>query len=178
MDAARRWPPRSGRRRAPGRAAACTRRERGRDPGDSPTAFYDELGAVDVLVNNEGSRRSTTTFATIARRVRQVLAVNPEGPVPADALIGSRMVKAGRGSIIMVTDGGAIRPNATDGHLRASKPAMNARTVAYSKGVRSRRRVNGSCGPVLTGVDRCGTKRVPRREDRGDSPNARGSVGT
>jgi NAD(P)-dependent dehydrogenase (short-subunit alcohol dehydrogenase family) len=123
---------------------------------DFADGVYDELGRVDVLVNNAGMSPLYDDVATVSEALYdKVLDVNLKGPFRLTALIGSRMVTAGRGSIIMVSSGGAIRPHARIAPYAAAKAGLNALTVAYSKAFAPDVRVNCIMpGPFLTGVDR------------------------
>jgi NAD(P)-dependent dehydrogenase (short-subunit alcohol dehydrogenase family) len=117
---------------------------------------YDELGRVDVLVNNAGMSPLYDDVAGISEALYdKVLDVNLKGPFRLTALVGSRMVEAGRGSIIMVSSGGAIRPHPRIVPYAAAKAGLNALTIGYSKAFAPHVRVNCIMpGPFQTGVDR------------------------
>jgi NAD(P)-dependent dehydrogenase (short-subunit alcohol dehydrogenase family) len=116
---------------------------------------YDTFGRVDVLVNNAGMAPLYPDVASISEELYdKVLDVNLKGPFRLSALVGTRMVEAGRGSIVMVSSGGAIRPHAQIVPYSAAKAGLNALTVAYSKAFAPKVRVNCIMpGPFLTGVD-------------------------
>jgi NAD(P)-dependent dehydrogenase (short-subunit alcohol dehydrogenase family) len=123
---------------------------------DFVDGVYDELGQVDVLVNNAGMSPLYDHVANISEALYdKVLDVNLKGPFRLTALVGSRMADAGRGSIIMVSSGGAIRPHAQIVPYAAAKAGLNALTIGYSKAFAPDVRVNCIMpGPFRTGVDR------------------------
>jgi NAD(P)-dependent dehydrogenase (short-subunit alcohol dehydrogenase family) len=116
---------------------------------------YERFGRVDVLVNNAGMSPLYGEVADIGEDLYdKVLAVNLKGPFRLTAVVGTRMVAAGRGSIIMISSGGAIRPHPAIVPYSAAKAGLNALTVAYSKTFAPSVRVNCIMpGPFLTGVD-------------------------
>jgi NAD(P)-dependent dehydrogenase (short-subunit alcohol dehydrogenase family) len=117
---------------------------------------YETLGRVDVLVNNAGMSPLYDSVADVSEALYdKILDVNLKGPFRLTALVGSRMVQSGRGSIIMVSSGGAIRPHAQIVPYAAAKAGMNALTVGFSKAFAPTVRVNCIMpGPFLTGVDK------------------------
>jgi NAD(P)-dependent dehydrogenase (short-subunit alcohol dehydrogenase family) len=119
-------------------------------------SVYERFGRVDVLVNNAGMSPLYDEVTGISEALYdKVLDVNLKGPFRLTALIGTRMVAAGSGSIIMVSSGGAIRPHAGIIPYAAAKAGLNALTVGYSKAFAPSVRVNCIMpGPFLTGVDR------------------------
>jgi NAD(P)-dependent dehydrogenase (short-subunit alcohol dehydrogenase family) len=119
-------------------------------------AVYDKLGRVDVLVNNAGMSPLYDDVAGISEALYdKVLDVNLKGPFRLTALVGTRMVAAGSGSIIMISSGGAVRPHPRIIPYAAAKAGLNALTVGYSKAFAPSVRVNCIMpGPFLTGVDR------------------------
>jgi NAD(P)-dependent dehydrogenase (short-subunit alcohol dehydrogenase family) len=117
---------------------------------------YERFGRVDVLVNNAGMSPLYDDVASISEELYdKVLAVNLKGPFRLTALVGTRMMDAGRGSIVMVSSGGAIRPHAQIVPYAAAKAGLNALTIGYSKAFAPHVRVNCIMpGPFRTGVDR------------------------
>src|SRR4029453_809022 len=73
--------------------------------------IYDQWGRIDVMVNNAGlSPLSPSSLETSQALVDKVLDINFKGPFRLTALVGSRMAKAGSGSIINVSSVGALNP--------------------------------------------------------------------
>src|SRR5579864_9321143 len=67
-------------------------------------AAYGEFGKVDVLINNAGmSPVADSSLNTSEELIDKVLGVNFKGPFRLTALVGDRMKRAGKGSIINIT---------------------------------------------------------------------------
>jgi NAD(P)-dependent dehydrogenase (short-subunit alcohol dehydrogenase family) len=124
--------------------------------GDLVGAAYEEFGRVDVLVNNAGMSPLYDQPADITEALYdKVLDVNLKGPFRLSALVGTRMVAAGSGSIINVSSGGAIRPRPDILPYAAAKAALNATTVGLAHAFGPQVRVNCIMpGPFLTDVSR------------------------
>src|ERR1700744_5919491 len=75
-------------------------------------ATYDRFGKVDTLINNAGMSPLYDKLTNVTEQLFDaVVNLNLEGPVGLSALVGERMVAAGRGSIINVSSTGSLRPN-------------------------------------------------------------------
>jgi NAD(P)-dependent dehydrogenase (short-subunit alcohol dehydrogenase family) len=115
---------------------------------------YDELGRVDVLVNNAGmSPLAPSSVETSAELIDKVMDVNFKGPFRLSALIGARMAAGEGGSIINVSSFAGIRPKPEFGPYAAAKAALNASTHVFAREYGPNVRVNTlSAGPFLTDV--------------------------
>jgi NAD(P)-dependent dehydrogenase (short-subunit alcohol dehydrogenase family) len=84
---------------------------------------------------------------------RKVLDVNLTGPFRLTALIGSRMVASGGGSIINVSSVAALHPSATEVPHAAAKAGLNAITIGFARALGPTVRVNCIvAGTFLTDV--------------------------
>ena len=130
-------------------------------------AVYGEFGHVDVLVNNAGmSPVASSSLETTEDLLDKVLAVNFKGPFRLSALVGARMVAAGRGCIINVTSTGAIRPLPNIGPYAGAKAALNALTKAHALEYGPAVRVNAiMAGPFWTDVSKAWREEVDRTID-------------
>ena len=85
----------------------------------------------------------------------KVIGVNLKGPFRLAALVGERMVAAGRGSIINVSSTGAVRPTSDIVPYAAAKAGVNAMTVGLAHAFGPNVRVNAIMpGPFLTTISR------------------------
>jgi len=84
-------------------------------------------------VPNEFDKKLSPPTAQFAIRQAKVLAVNLVGPFRLTALMGTRMVEGGGGSIINVSSIGAIRPYGGIVPYAAAKAGVNAMTVAFAQ---------------------------------------------
>jgi NAD(P)-dependent dehydrogenase (short-subunit alcohol dehydrogenase family) len=115
---------------------------------------YDTFGTVDVLVNNAGSSPLYPSLAEVGEDLfDKVVALNLKGPFRLAALIGTRMVAGGGGSIINVSSVGAIRPDPDALPYSAAKAGLNAMTVGMAEAFAPSVRVNGIMpGMFLTDI--------------------------
>jgi NAD(P)-dependent dehydrogenase (short-subunit alcohol dehydrogenase family) len=117
---------------------------------------YDEHGRIDVLVNNAGISPVYGKLADVTEELfDKVIGVNLKGPFRLAALVGERMVAAGRGSIINISSTGAIRPTSDIVPYAAAKAGVNAMTVGLAHAFGPTVRVNAVMpGPFLTTIAR------------------------
>jgi NAD(P)-dependent dehydrogenase (short-subunit alcohol dehydrogenase family) len=119
-------------------------------------AAYKRFGQVDVLVNNAGMSPLYDSLDQVSEELmNKVLAVNFTGPFRLSALIGPRMVAAGRGSIINISSAAAVRPRPHVLPYAAAKAALNAMTVALAHAFGPAVRCNAiMAGTFLTDVSK------------------------
>ena len=117
---------------------------------------YEHFGRVDVLVNNAGmSPLAPSSLETAEELYDKVFAVNLKGPFRLTALVGTRMVAAGGGSIINVSSTGSIRPAPHIAPYAAAKAGLNAITVAHAHEFGPTVRVNCiMAGPFHTDISK------------------------
>ncbi len=115
---------------------------------------YDELGRIDVLVNNAGISPLYDRPADVSEELfDKVIAVNLKGPFRLAALVGQRMMDGNGGSIINVSSTGAVRPTSDIIPYAAAKAGVNAITVGLADAFGPRVRVNALMpGPFLTSI--------------------------
>jgi NAD(P)-dependent dehydrogenase (short-subunit alcohol dehydrogenase family) len=116
--------------------------------------IYDELGRIDVLVNNAGSSPLYGRLSDVSEELwDKTLALNLKGPFRLSALVGERMVAGDGGSIINVSSVGSIRPTRDIVPYAAAKAGLNAVTVALADALGPKVRVNAILpGPFLTRI--------------------------
>src|SRR3954447_21983476 len=96
-------------------------------------AAYAEFGQVDILVNNAGMSPVYNHVVDVTERLWDAtVGVNMKGPFRLTSLVGTRMVEAGRGSIINISTIGAIHPASDIVPYSASKAGLNAMTIAFA----------------------------------------------
>lgn len=119
-------------------------------------AVCERFGRIDVLVNNAGmSPVAPSSLETSEALYDKVLAVNLKGPFRLTALVGSRMVAQGGGSIINVSSTASIRPTPSTAPYAAAKAGLNAITIAYAHEFGPTVRVNCiMAGPFHTDVSK------------------------
>ena len=107
-----------------------------------------------MLVNNAGVSPVYDRLTDVTEELfDKVVAVNLKGPFRLAALIGERMVEAGRGSIINVSSTGAVRPTRDIVPYAAAKAGVNAMTVGLAHAFGPSVRVNAIMpGPFLTTI--------------------------
>jgi len=119
-------------------------------------AVYGRFGRVDVLVNNAGMSPAYNKQTDVTEKMFDaVVNLNLKGPFRLSALIGERMVAAGRGSIINVSTHGSLRPHPSFIPYAASKAGLNVMTEALSQAFGPTVRVNTLMpGPFLTDISK------------------------
>jgi NAD(P)-dependent dehydrogenase (short-subunit alcohol dehydrogenase family) len=115
---------------------------------------YRDFGRIDVLVNNAGVSPMYEKLSDVSEELfDKVIGVNLKGPFRLAALVGERMVQAGRGSIINVSSTGAVRPTSDIVPYAAAKAGVNAMTVGLAHAFGPQVRVNAIMpGPFLTTI--------------------------
>jgi NAD(P)-dependent dehydrogenase (short-subunit alcohol dehydrogenase family) len=115
---------------------------------------YEELGRVDVLVNNAGMSPLYEDLGSVSEELwRKVLDVNLTGPFRLSALIGPRMAADGGGSIINVSSVAAEYPQASSVPYAAAKAGLNAITLGCARAFGPSVRVNAVLpGTFLTDI--------------------------
>lgn len=119
-------------------------------------ATYQHFGKLDVLVNNAGMSPLYDRLANVTEELwDKVIGVNLKGPFRLTALAGERMQADGRGSVIMVSSTGSIRPNGTILPYAAAKAGLNALTEGFAQALGPSVRVNTiMAGPFYTDVSK------------------------
>ncbi|MBF4162710.1 SDR family NAD(P)-dependent oxidoreductase [Nocardioides acrostichi] len=117
-------------------------------------AAYDEFGQVDVLVNNAGLSPLYPSLVEVSEALfDKIIGVNLRGPFRLSALIGSRMVADGGGSIINMGSVEAIRPTPAALPYAAAKGGLHLLTEGFAREYAPTVRVNTlQLGPFLTDI--------------------------
>lgn len=130
-------------------------------------AAYAEFGRIDVLVNNAGiSPVASSSLETTEELIDKILAVNFKGPFRLAALVGSRMMAAGRGSIVNITSTAAIRPLPAFAPYAGAKAGLNALTRALALEFGPAVRVNAiMAGPFWTDISASWREELDQHSD-------------
>jgi NAD(P)-dependent dehydrogenase (short-subunit alcohol dehydrogenase family) len=114
----------------------------------------DHWGRVDVLVNNAGLSPHYPSLPEVGEALfDKVVAVNLRGPFRLTALIGSRMVSDGGGSIINIGSIEAIRPSPQALPYAAAKAGLHVLSEGFAQAFGPTVRVNTiQAGPFLTDI--------------------------
>jgi NAD(P)-dependent dehydrogenase (short-subunit alcohol dehydrogenase family) len=107
-------------------------------------AVYERFGKVDTLINNAGVSPVYDKLTDVTEKLFRL-----------SALVGERMVAAGRGSIINVSTAGSLRPTPDIIPYASSKAGLNAMTEGFARALGPKVRVNTlMAGPFLTDVSK------------------------
>jgi NAD(P)-dependent dehydrogenase (short-subunit alcohol dehydrogenase family) len=119
-------------------------------------ATFARFGKVDVLINNAGMSPVYDTLTSVSEKLFDaVINLNLKGPFRLAALVGERMVAAGRGSIINVSSTGSLRPTPLIVPYAAAKAGLNAMTEGLALAYGPTVRVNTlMAGPYLTDISK------------------------
>ncbi len=117
-------------------------------------AAYDAFGRVDVLVNNAGMSLLYGDVTEVTEAMwDKVVNLNLKGVFRLTALVGSRMVRDGGGSVINVSSVGSIRPTPEILPYAAAKAGVNSLDGRVRPALGPSVRVNCiMAGPFLTDV--------------------------
>jgi NAD(P)-dependent dehydrogenase (short-subunit alcohol dehydrogenase family) len=117
---------------------------------------YQRFGRCDVLVNNAGMSPPYPDLASITEEYYdKVAGVNLKGPFRLGVLAGTRMSRAGGGSIINVSSIGSLRPGPDELVYACAKAGLNALTIGLAGAFGPKVRVNAILpGAVLTDIAR------------------------
>lgn len=102
-------------------------------------AAWNELGGVDVLVNNAGKSPLYDHVANVDERLwDSVVGLNLKGPFRLSAVLGTKMFERGeqdgrRGSIINISSIAAIHPTPDVIPYTAAKAGLNAMTIGFAQ---------------------------------------------
>jgi NAD(P)-dependent dehydrogenase (short-subunit alcohol dehydrogenase family) len=119
-------------------------------------AAYERFGKVDVLINNAGMSPVYDKLTDVTEKLFDVVVnLNLKGPFRLSALVGERMVAAGRGSIINVSSTGSIRSSEWIVPYAAAKAGLNSLTDGFAQTLGPHVRVNTlMSGPFFTDVSK------------------------
>ncbi|RAV01516.1 SDR family NAD(P)-dependent oxidoreductase [Mycolicibacter senuensis] len=119
-------------------------------------AAYERFGRIDVLVNNAGMSPVYDKQTDVTEKMFDaVVNLNLKGPFRLSALVGERMLAAGRGSIINVSTHGSLRPHPSFIPYAAAKAGLNVMTEALAQAYGPAVRVNTLMpGPFLTDISK------------------------
>jgi NAD(P)-dependent dehydrogenase (short-subunit alcohol dehydrogenase family) len=117
-------------------------------------AAYDRFGRVDVLVNNAGIAPTAPTSVDVTEDLfDKTVGVNFKGPFRLSALVGERMVEAGRGAIINISSMAGSKPSRAYPIYSGAKAALNIMTQCHALEFGPKVRVNAiQCGPFWTDI--------------------------
>ena len=123
---------------------------------DLAEATYAEFGRVDVLVNNAGmSPLYPSVDAVTEDLFDKVMGVNLKGPFRLSAIVGTRMVADGGGSIIFLSSIASQRTSPSELVYGAAKAGVNALTYGLARTLGPTVRVNCIVpGPFLTDISK------------------------
>jgi NAD(P)-dependent dehydrogenase (short-subunit alcohol dehydrogenase family) len=137
---------------------------------------YEQLGRLDVLVNNAGMSPLYPSLAEVTEDLwDKVLGVNLKGPFRLSALIGTRMVADGGGSIINLSSVAAVRPGPHELPYSAAKAGLNALTIGLARAFGPTVRANTiMAGPFLTDISKAWDLEAFAEQARRQIPLGRG----
>ncbi len=123
---------------------------------DLAAAAYAEFGTVDVLVNNAGMSPLYPSVDAVSEDLfDKVVGVNLKGPFRLSAVVGTRMVADGGGSIVFVSSIASQRPSAVELVYGAAKAGVNNLAYGLARTLGPTVRVNCIVpGPFLTDISK------------------------
>jgi NAD(P)-dependent dehydrogenase (short-subunit alcohol dehydrogenase family) len=135
-------------------------------------AAYDHFGKVDVLVNNAGMAPLYPSLDAVTEDLfDKVLAVNLKGPFRLTAVVGTRMVAGGGGSILNISSIASLRAAKTEAVYAAAKAGLNNLTMSFAAAFGPTVRVNCiAAGAFFTDISKAWD--MPAFEARADATYA------
>ena len=117
---------------------------------------YEQLGRVDVLVNNAGMSPVYPSLPEITEELYdKVLAVNLKGPFRLSSLVAARMSEGEGGSIVNISSIAAVQPSPAEVPYAVAKAGLNNLTIGLSRTFAPKVRVNAIMpGPFLTDISK------------------------
>jgi len=117
-------------------------------------ASYERFGKIDTLINNAGMSPVYDKLTDVTEKLFDaVVNLNLKGPFRLSALVGERMVAAGRGSIINVSTAGSLRPTPDIIPYASSKAGLNAMGQSLAKALGPRGIAVGTVAPGFVETD-------------------------
>lgn len=127
--------------------------------------------SVDVLINNAGVRWIEDAMKTPAEMIEQTMKVNVVGPWQLCGALAPGMTARGYGRIVNVSSrAGSLTHGAGPIHAAysASKAALNAMTVNFSRMLSPCIKINSMCpGHIATRMGEMGGAKAPRTIEQG-----------
>jgi NAD(P)-dependent dehydrogenase (short-subunit alcohol dehydrogenase family) len=119
-------------------------------------AAWAEFGRIDVLVNNAGMSPLYSSVDAITEDLYdKVMGVNLKGPFRLSAIVGTRMIADGGGSIIFVSSVASQRPSPNELVYGAAKSGVNNLAYGLARTFGPTVRVNCIVpGPFLTDISK------------------------
>ena len=116
----------------------------------------DELGRLDVLVNNAGMSPTYDSLDAVSEELwDKTLAVNLKGPFRLAALAATHMAAHDGGSIINIGTAGSLMASVNELPYACAKAGLNALTVGLADAYAPKVRVNAILpGPFRTDLSR------------------------
>jgi NAD(P)-dependent dehydrogenase (short-subunit alcohol dehydrogenase family) len=123
---------------------------------DLAAAAYAEFGTIDVLVNNAGMSPLYPSVDAVSEDLfDKVVGVNLKGPFRLSAIVGTRMVADGGGSIVFVSSIASQRPSPVELVYGAAKAGVNNLAYGLARTLGPTVRVNCIVpGPFLTDISK------------------------
>lgn len=117
---------------------------------------YDEMGTIDVLVNNAGMSLLYPSVGEVTEQLwDKVLDLNLKGPFRLTACVGTRMAKGAGGAVINVSSVVAARPTWDVIPYSAAKAGLEAMTKGFAHAFGPTVRVNAiQAGPFFTDISK------------------------
>lgn len=114
----------------------------------------DHYGRIDVLVNNAGIAPPYPSLADVSEELfDKVISVNLKGPFRLSAIVGTRMVQHGGGTIVNISSMASVRPTRTDLPYAMAKAGLNTMTAGLAQEYGPSVRVNTIlAGPFFTDI--------------------------
>jgi NAD(P)-dependent dehydrogenase (short-subunit alcohol dehydrogenase family) len=119
-------------------------------------AVEEQLGGVDILINNAGMSPVYDSLADVSEALwDKVYDVNLKGPFRLAVLAGERMRARGRGAIVNVSSMASIHPRVLNLPYAAAKAGLNTLTEGLAHALGPEVRVNAVlAGTFLTDVSK------------------------